>query len=176
MKISMNSILIASDLGANTDQVPKEIRKQFPEESESLGAFLCGRALIGRTPGVNDESAKLVTGFRPTRYELAVLAEHYLNTALEIEHWWESTSVVGSSEVRMEDFAWRRLGTIREMLGQEEYDEATSSTWNKWNKKFKELAALPRCEHCGVKYDPDYHDPATCSALEPTKSGEDCGR
>ncbi len=54
------------------------MEKQIPVESEGLGAIRAGGLIIGRVSGVNDESACLVEHFKPTQYELEVLANHYL--------------------------------------------------------------------------------------------------
>ena len=126
--VSEVKILTAGSLGADTEKVPSEFRRQFPQESETLGAFNTSRSLIGVTEGVNNESAKLVPGFVPTRYELCALAEHYLNKALDIEYGWELTSQVGSDQLRMESFAWRRLNTICELVGEDAVDHALSET------------------------------------------------
>ena len=152
----------------DTEKVPIAIRKQFPQESEDLGAgggrTRFGDSIrIGVTPGVNDESAKLVPGFVPTRYELRVLGKHYLDEALRIQHWWNDTSQIGSSERRMESFAWRRLDTIRKAIGDDAVDSAVTESREEWKKKFDELAALPRCQSCDSKYEPHLHDPTACA-------------
>ena len=104
-----SKVLVAKELGTRTEEVAPGIRRRFPKESEELGAWRSGPSLVGLTEGVNDESATLVEGFVPTRYELAELARHYLNEALGIEHWWEISDQSGSSEARMKAFAGNRL-------------------------------------------------------------------
>lgn len=140
--------LVAVNIGAETEELPDEIRKQFPKESEALGAWGTGGVLVGLTPGVNDESAKLVRDFTPTQNELAVLARHYLNEANDLIHFWETTHSYGSDYSRAEAFAWRRLETIKQTLGKTEFDAAVAETDKHWKKVFDELAASPRCERC----------------------------
>ncbi len=57
--------------------------KQMPVESQGLGAL---GGVIGVVSGVNDASAYLVEDFKPTLYELEVLARHYLEKAREVEY------------------------------------------------------------------------------------------
>ncbi len=61
--------------------------KQMAVESEGLGPL--GGVIGGGISGLNDQSASLVENFKPTLYELEVLARHYLEEAREIEFWGE---------------------------------------------------------------------------------------
>lgn len=163
-------ILLASALGARADLTPTETRRLFPEESQCLAATGVGPVIIGLTPGVNDESAQFVHKFQPTRYELAVLAVHYFDEARAIEHFWEWADQESSTETRMRAFAYGRLDTIAECLGEEDFEQAVSETKAKWNAKFTDLALCPRCERCGLKHQPvcgcndclRAHEPSEC--------------
>ena len=119
-----DTILLADELGSRTDQIAPEVRSQFPEESEALGAWGSRLGLVGLAEGVNDESARLVHDFTPTRHELGVLARHYLKVAFDIETWWESCNQVGSDETREHAFAGRRLETLRSMLGDAVFEQS----------------------------------------------------
>src|SRR5262249_36567326 len=142
-------------LGKTKGLVPAEIARLFPAESEDLGVGDGGVFALGVAPGVNDESARLVFDFQPTRYELGVLARHYIDEARGNEYFWELTDQVGSSEVRMNGFACRRLKTIENLLGEEDFKLATAGQWEKWDEKMDQLLASPRCERCGVRHEQD---------------------
>ena len=127
---------------------------QFPKESEGLGAWGNGKFVFGLAKGVNDEVAALVDGFKPTGYELEILAQHYLEEALDIEFFWECDESIGSGEMRSHSFAWRRVNTIAEILGEKRYKEATAGIIEEWEKKFEDLAKSKKnvspCKKCGV--------------------------
>jgi hypothetical protein len=147
--------LVAGELGSRTDSVDPDVRKQFPNEAEGLGAWKSPDGLVGVAEGVNDESAKPVPDFTTTRYELGVLARHYLNEAYERAHWWERSEPVGSDETRMKTFAWRRAGAIYAILGGDTYKKVVSEIREHWERKSTRLATLPRCSLCGIKHDPE---------------------
>ena len=100
---------------------------EYPAESEGLGASGDDRFIIGRTEGVHDDAARLVTDFQPTIYELEVLASHYLDMARDSELWWRVSEQVGSSEIRAYPLAHRRMGTIESILGAERFTAAIAA-------------------------------------------------
>ena len=121
---------------------------RYPRESRGLGPA----GDIGIVEGVNDSSAKLVEGFVPTRYELKILAVHYLNQAREIEYCWEESGQVGSNQGRLHPFCYARAAMIRDLLGTEEFEKATRSIDSHWDEKIKDLIDnSPRCESCGAR-------------------------
>ena len=142
--------LKTSALGKNTEKVASAIRKQSPEESEELGFW---GSLFDGEYSEYLEAAKLVPGFVPTQDELCLLAEHYLNTAVNRDYWWELARQSGGGAEQT--FAYRRLDAIRKLVGEEVVDRALSRTKEEWKRTFEELAALPRCQRCGVKHGPD---------------------
>jgi hypothetical protein len=156
----------------------KETRmeKQIPVESEGLGPLA---GCIGVIRGVNDESAYLVKEFKPTLYELEVLARHYLEEARDIEFGWTFLGFSGSYEIRMQPFAYRRLATIQSILGDQRLQEAISRVEEKWDKRFAEAEEIEKnlepCKSCGAKRDYyDYASPITdgyCGACDPATQG-----
>ena len=136
------------------------MKNQMPVESEGLGPIGAGGFIIGRISGVNEESAYLVEHFKPTQYELEVLARHYLEEARMIEFDGRFLGMSGSYEIRMQPFAYRRLATIKSILGEERLQEAISRAEEKWDKRFTEAEEIEKnlepCKSCGAKR--DYHD------------------
>lgn len=105
--------------------------------------------------GVNKESACLVEDFQPTRYELEVLASHYLDRARQREFFWAFLKQVGGSQIWERLFAYRRLDTIEKVLGKKTFQEAIAATEEKWERRFAEASEIERnpkpCKHCGLK-------------------------
>jgi hypothetical protein len=94
--------------------------KKVPSESEGLDPLHGNGFVIGHVRGVNDRAAELVDGFQPTRYELGILTEHYMNEIGNILYSYEAFMQSGSYEIRFRPFAEQRLGTIQSILGEEE--------------------------------------------------------
>ena len=157
-KKKTDPILCAPNLGVSTNEVSSEIREQFPAESEGLGAWGLGRGVVGLAHGVNDESARLAPGFTVTRYELKVLAHHYLDETLRIQIWWEWSNQVGSDETRQEVFARRRFETIAEMITCEGFEAEVKAKMERCTRELREIKALPECMTCGVKHTPRCSD------------------
>ena len=153
------------------------MEKQMAVESEGLGPL--GGVIGAGIRGVNDQSASLVENFKPTLYELEVLARHYLEEARMIEFDGRFLGMSGSYEIRMQPFAYRRLATIESILGEERLQEAISRAEEKWDKRFAEAEEIEKnlepCKSCGAKR--DYHDyafPTTdgyCGACDPATQG-----
>ena len=70
-------------------------------------------------PGATDESSRLVHGFVPTRYELAVIAPHYLE-AIHANGCGNQEETGRSTGERVIAFALERLATIGSILGGDE--------------------------------------------------------
>ncbi len=133
------------------------MKRHFPAESEGLGpmVFADGSA-IGIVEGVNDSSAELVEGFRPTRYELKVLARDYVERVGELEYQFEETDQSGSTQIRFPNFASARLNTIRKALGDQEFEGAIRSVKEHWEAELADLVEnYPRCKGCGIRMRPE---------------------
>ena len=120
---------------------------RFAPEAEGLGASYP----IAPAVGVTDALGEVVPAFEPTRYELQVLAEHYMDRIWEIDWRWELSQQASSSDNRFEPFAYGRLGRIREILGERDFENATNSTNQKWEKGLAQLKEIPRCMACGAR-------------------------
>ena len=97
---------------------------QFPPEAEGLGFYSNGTSTIGLVDGVNDASARLVEDFRVTRYELEVLARHYLEHVRQAEHEWAAFMQSGSTSSRQAAFGGKRLHSIERVLGKDALEKA----------------------------------------------------
>ena len=129
---------------------------QFPPEAEGLGFYSDGISTIGLVEGVNDASARLVEDFRVTRYELELLARHYLEEVREYEHEWAAYQCTGSTEMRMQAFGRRRLGSIERILGEDVLVKALAPVEERWRRTFDDLkvdlANPVKCEECGGEF------------------------
>ena len=127
---------------------------KFPTESEGLGPMIGKGLAVGVVRGVNDATAELVEGFVPTRYELEVLARHYLECIGDIQFMWEAFGQSSSYGIRFWPFANRRLSKIQSILGEEDYREAITSAEEKIDKVLAEIREdvnNPRpCSECGT--------------------------
>ena len=148
------------------------MKKQMPVESEGLGPL--GGVIGGGISGVNDQSACLVENFKPTLYELEVLARHYLEEARGIEFGGVFLGCSGSIEIRMHPFACRRLATIEAFLGEESFRNAIASTEEKWEKAFTEADEIEKnlepCKQCGAQrayYHYVAHSEGYCDTCDP---------
>ena len=122
----------------------------LPEESEGLW----GPAWDAWSPGLNPRSAAPVGSFEPTRYELQVLARHYLEQDAFWNHWWVCMGQAGGDEHRLVEFALRRLYAIEQILAEDEFVAATEPVKTKWKPKFAEVElelAASICRECGSK-------------------------
>ena len=100
----------------------------------------------------------------PEDEELGLLANHhldYINSRIEFFEYHRQWS---GSDSRMEMHYSDRLTLIREILGDEKYEEATREITKKWEKKFAELEKLISCDFCDVK-----HEPPACANEQEAK-------
>ena len=129
---------------------------QFPPEAEGCEPLSVGPITIGVVRGVNDASAGLVEDFRVTRYELEVLARHYLEKVKQVEHEWTAYRCTGSTGMRMLAFGERRLGSIERILGKDVLDKALAPMEEEWRRRLDDvkvdLATPVKCEECGEKF------------------------
>jgi hypothetical protein len=98
-----------------TDSTEQPISRTLTSDSAGLRG-LCG-GLIGGVYEVNGEGALEAPEFVPTCHELEVIARHWLRRAIDIEFFFYCTEQNGSTDDRVKSFARRRLGRIRQILG-----------------------------------------------------------
>jgi hypothetical protein len=131
---------------------------------DSLGLEPMG-GFIGRVDQVNGPGAKQVPEFVSTRYELLVLAKHWLKELLRINFDYYCYQQYCSRESRIRSFASCRIGRIEGILGQEAIDKVEGEVRSElaatvdhvlWNM-FLTGEALPRDEH-GMPIFPDERD------------------
>ncbi len=119
----------------------------------------------GFVPGVNGDFACLVDDFKLTEYELEFLAEHYLDTARWIEFDGRFLAWSGSHESRMLAFARRKLATIENVLGKEQFQRAIARITEEWDRRFAKAEQIEKnmewCGRCGSKR--TYADYVRCS-------------
>lgn len=136
-------------------QLDRPLGPDMPEESAGLGVWKGAGMTIGTVRGVNDRWARLVEGFVPTEYELALLAKHYLDQIMDIDLFYRCYEQSGSSEWRIQAFAGARLNTIEQALGEKKFSALIAKTEAKWKQKCaaadKEEQSLAPCTKCGAK-------------------------
>ena len=136
-------------------QVNRPLGPGMPEESAGLAPSGGPWCAIGTVRGVNDRWARLVEGFRPTEYELVVLAKHYLDKIMDVDFFFRCYEVSGSSEWRIQAFANRRLDAIEQALGEAKFNAAIAKKLAEWTQKFadadKQEQSLAPCTKCGAK-------------------------
>ena len=117
-------LLVTLDFDGWEDESKGESRcvvQKRPAEALGLGI-----GPFGHAEGVNDYGGTVIGEFAATRYELGVLARHYQSKLHEVYWHWEHYGCVGSSELRFEPFASRRLDTIWALLGDDEFQQAVA--------------------------------------------------
>lgn len=90
----------------------------FPNvDNSNLGDVGGGGIKIGSVYEVNGPGAEEIAGFVPTRHELLLLVRHWAETAVgtEFKVFW--TAQTGSTEIRLQPYAWNRINRIGNLLG-----------------------------------------------------------
>jgi hypothetical protein len=137
------------------NQLNRPLGPGMPEESAGLAPSGAPWLAIGTVRGVNDRWARLVENFRPTEYELVVLAKHYLDESMDVDFFYRCYQTTGSSEWRIQAFASRRLDAVEQALGEAKFNAAIAKRLADWKQKFadadKEEESLPPCTKCRAK-------------------------
>jgi hypothetical protein len=76
-----------------------------------------GGFIIGHVDEVNGPGATEVAEFVPTRHELIQLVKYWTERIVERQYQYFLTGCSGSSDIRLEPYAWRRVGRIAGLLG-----------------------------------------------------------
>lgn len=124
---------------ATADYLPAyEVQNREPQvrnaDNEWLGSWDGRGFRIGFVEEVNGPGAAEVVGFIPTRHELLELARYWANVAVEIEYCWFLFEQVGSSDMRRQPFAWRRVSRIQELLGAD-VEKVVDKVYEEYGKK-----------------------------------------
>ena len=107
-------------------------------------------------PTLDDDLAKLVRSFVPTRFELEIIAKHHFDEVMKDRWMWESYRQACSFGGRKRSFGLQRLATIEDFIGEQALDRAIAPVRKEWDKSFEHLAKN-KCKHdvlreyCGCK-------------------------
>jgi len=99
-------------------------------DNDYLGLIGC----VGYVDEVNGAGAQEIPEFVPTRHELLELAKYWQKVCLENRYFWYLEWQVGSTDLRQEAFAQRRLNRIAEALGDDVVKSATDEVWEEFGK------------------------------------------
>ncbi len=112
-------------------------RKQadrYQEDSEGLGCIGDGKVSIGYVDEVNGAGAVEIPSFVPTRHELIQLVKYWATQEIDCQFFWFACATIGSSEMRIEPFAARRIVRIAKLLGEDEVEKAVKQAHDEFWK------------------------------------------
>jgi hypothetical protein len=119
-----------------TDSAPE---REFPTEADFLQEtwwnFPLGKRIVR---GANDDDGRLVPAFQPTRFELVVLAQFYVNYIWEFTYLGEIEGYSSVDWQAFEAFAMRRLDTIESMLGEATFHREIDPIDERWKGELAE--------------------------------------
>jgi hypothetical protein len=124
------------DGAPSTTPEPPEVtstQKGNPD-SEGLGCWGNEHFVVGYIDEVNGPGAVEVPGFVATRHELTQLAKYWAAVKIDHEFSWFANQQTGSSEIRLQPFASRRIGRIASALGEEEVAKAVNEAYEEFGK------------------------------------------
>ena len=86
-------------------------------DNRDLGELRGGGVTIGSVDEVNGPGAEEIAAFVPTRHELLLLARYWAERAVGTEFKVFLTAQTGSTEIRIQPYAWARINRIGSLLG-----------------------------------------------------------
>jgi hypothetical protein len=104
-----------------------------------LGGMSGGGIIIGVVDEVNGPGSQVCDGFPITRAELLLLARDYAKRALECERFRYYSGQVGSTDIRLIPYAWRRVSRIAEIVGDEPVDAVVKEVEEEMRKDCPDL-------------------------------------
>ena len=104
-------------------------------DSEGLGFWGDERFTVGYVDEVNGPNSAEMPEFVPTRYELIQLAKYWATIVIDLRFDYFLYTQTGSSEWRLDAFAWRRVGRIGEILGQDQINKVIDQAYEEYGKK-----------------------------------------
>jgi hypothetical protein len=115
----------------NAPQKEIEMDSSKPQQlaPEGKDPILAPIGRIGFENEIHGEMGLESALYKPTRYELRVLAEHWLKEIAEIWVSWFYFDVAGGPESRLEPYARMRIQRIADLLGAEVLDEISERVW-----------------------------------------------
>ena len=75
--------------------------------------------VVDHVSQLNGAGAEEFPDFHPTKDELIILAGHWAEIAMNIEHRWHPYYQCGRSEIRRRPYAWARVDEISSLVGEE---------------------------------------------------------
>ena len=120
----------------DTDRSLKEIRSGFetPNVVNADNEGLHPWGPTGHVDEVNGPGAAEVPGFAPTRHELMWLAKYWIDEIIEIRWFHFCHQQSGSTEIRLESFAERRLNRIAAAIGDAEVKTIVDGAWKEFGE------------------------------------------
>jgi hypothetical protein len=103
-------------------------------DSEGLGCWGDNRFVVGYVDEVNGPGSVEVAGFAATRHELMQLVKYWSDLAIDLQFSWFIDQSVGSSETRLEPFAWRRISRIADVLGNDLVSAAVQQAYEEYGR------------------------------------------
>ncbi len=82
------------------------------------------RFRIGYVDEVNGEGAEEIAGFTPTRRELIQLVKYWYGRYLDKDWFWFVSGQTGSTEIRLQPFAMRRIDRAEALIGEKAVNKA----------------------------------------------------
>ena len=101
-------------------------------DNEFLEPLAARHFVIGQVDQVNGAGAEELP-FMPTRHELLELVKYWVREILNVQYFWFLYAGTGSTEMRVESFAWRRIKRIAELLG----DDAVKGAFDEAEGEFR---------------------------------------
>ena len=103
-----------------------------------LAPILTPFGRIGFEEEIHGEMGLECEAYKPTRYELTVVAEHWFKEVADIWVWWFYFDVAGGPEGRLEPYARMRIERIADVLGAEVLDEISERVWKEQRDRMGE--------------------------------------
>ncbi len=138
MSEESNDTTTTTEAEANRDLADFVAQRREPQfrNADNKGLGSCGRPgfCIGYVDEVNGPGAGEVVGFVPTRHELLELARYWATVAVDLEYFWFTYGQYSSDRFRRQSLAWRRVGRIQELLG-EDTNKVVEKVYEEYGEK-----------------------------------------
>jgi hypothetical protein len=95
-------------------------------DNKFLEPLAAGPFTIGCVDEVNGSGAAEIPEFNATRHELLQLVKYWAQAALDSEYWVFVTSQIGSTDLRVQPFAYNRISRIASLLGEAEVQKVVA--------------------------------------------------
>ena len=103
-------------------------------DNKCLEPLAAGCFVIGSIDEINGADATEVPEFKPTRHELIHLVKYWKKRALDSEYWVFLSGQIGSTDIRMPPFAYRRISRIAALIGEDEIRKVVHEVETEFSK------------------------------------------